>query len=123
MFAWSGAHGRLTIKAIVFGQNKSPADELAFRRSEKWTCDQNFELIQKPIHRVPYDGIANVHWNDRDLFAIQTGKQLDASIDQSNAEALVNAGLVELDEKGLRTTNLGRLRLNGVIAALAPAFG
>ena len=60
---------------------------------------------------------------DRDLFAIQTGKELDASIDQSNAAALVSAGLVELDEKGLRTTSLGRLRLNGVIAALAPAFG
>ena len=69
-------------------------------------------------------GLRNVHQESTgDLFAIQTGKQLDASIDQSNAEALVNAGLVELDEKGLRTTNLGRLRLNGVIAALAPAFG
>ena len=60
---------------------------------------------------------------DRDLFAIQTGRELGASIDQSNVAALVSAGLVELDEKGLRTTNLGRLKLNGVIAALAPAFG
>ena len=121
-----GAHGRLTIKGDRFRteQVSLPMNWLS-ATAKNGHATRNFELIQKAEHITEclMMGLRMSTGVDRDLFATQTGKELDASIDQSNAAALVSAGLVELDEKGLRTTKLGRLRLNGVIAALVPAFG
>ena len=121
-----GAHGRLTIKGDRFRTEQVPLPvNWLSTVAKNGHATRNFEPIPKAEHITEclMMGLRMSTGVDRDLFAIQTGKELDASIDQSNAAALVSAGLVELDEKGLRTTSLGRLRLNGVIAALAPAFG
>ena len=96
-----GAHGRLTIRRSFSDRTSLPADELAFRRRKMDMRPEILNLFRK--RNTPECLMMGLRMStgvDRDLFAIQTGNG-DASMDQSNAEALVNAGLVELDEKGL----------------------
>lgn len=121
-----GAHGRLTIKGDRFRTEQVPMptnwlSNVAANGHATRTC----ELISKTEHIIEslMMGLRMSAGVDRALFAIQTGKELGLIIDRRKATALISAGLVELDENGLRATNRGRLQLNGVIAALVPAIG
>ncbi|CAN0396769.1 unnamed protein product, partial [Discosporangium mesarthrocarpum] len=56
---------------------------------------------------------------DRRLFAEIVGRPLDDCIDGGKVTALIAAGLLEADTRGIRATNAGVQRLNAIIAAIA----
>jgi oxygen-independent coproporphyrinogen-3 oxidase len=55
---------------------------------------------------------------DRIQFARIVGRPLDACIDGAKVAALCDAGLLVADQRGLRATSAGMLRLNAIIAAI-----
>ena len=121
-----GAHGRLTIngRRVRTEQVPSPTNWLAAIQN-MGHATRISDTISGPEHIVErlMMGLRLSEGIERVLFARQTGAQLEASINATRAQALQEAGIIELDDRGLRATARGRLRLNAVIEALAPDAG
>ena len=121
-----GAHGRLTLdgRRIRTEQVPSPANWLTSIRNSGHAT-RIFDTVSEPeqvIERLMM-GLRLSDGIDRELFARQTGATLEDCLDAPRAAALRDAGLIELDENGVRATETGRLRLNAVIEALVPDAG
>tara|TARA_Y100001970_G_scaffold287376_1_gene411878 strand:- start:5750 stop:6706 length:957 start_codon:yes stop_codon:yes gene_type:complete len=118
-----GAHGRIAINGTR-------------KRTEQITLPENwmaaikkqghatrvFETISKKEHIIEslMMGMRVTCGIDRALFSQLTGVDLADCIDLQRSQALVDAGLVEIDEAGIRATSMGRQLLNAVIEALIP---
>ena len=55
---------------------------------------------------------------DRESFSRQTGMALETAFDPSAVNALAEAGLIAIDERGLRATAAGLPVLDGVLRRL-----
>ncbi len=121
-----GAHGRLTIDGRRFRTEQTPSPSNWLTAIQKMGhATRISDVISGPEHIVErlMMGLRLSEGIDRALFARQTGVQLEASINATRAQTLQEAGIIELDDRGLRATASGRLRLNAVIEALAPDAG
>lgn len=118
-----GAHGRLTVSGQRHRteQVPLPANWLTAIQESAHTT-RVFEALSDPeyiIERLMM-GLRLSDGVDRQLFREQTGKDLEEFLNGPKVNALQGAGLIELDERGLRATADGILRLNAVIEALVP---
>ncbi|MGB0631094.1 MAG: radical SAM family heme chaperone HemW [Alphaproteobacteria bacterium] len=118
-----GAHGRVTINDLHYRteQIPLPANWLS-AVAAAGHASRVSDIITQPelmIERLIM-GLRLAAGIDRRLFARITGTPLEKSINRARAAALQDAGLIEIDDAGLRATPPGRMRLNALIEALVP---
>ncbi|HKW54403.1 MAG TPA: radical SAM family heme chaperone HemW [Stellaceae bacterium] len=117
-----GAHGRLTLGP----------DKLATRRHrapETWLAavERQGHGLQEAIRLTPAEraeemlmmGLRLAEGVDRARFRVETGGEIEASLDGARLADLVAGGFLVQDGQGLRATAAGRQRLNAVLARLA----
>jgi oxygen-independent coproporphyrinogen-3 oxidase len=116
-----GAHGRLTLagERLRTEQISGPAGWLsavAKKGHATRVCDPVAQADQADEYLMM--GMRLADGIDRIQFARIVGRPLDACIDGAKVAALCDAGLLVEDQRGLRTTSAGMLRLNAIIAAI-----
>ncbi len=112
-----GAHGRLTGEA--FHQIADPARWLgAVEARGSGTAKRRTLSSLERRDEILLMGLRLREGVDRDRFFELTGKTLEESLDARALERLIGGGFLVLDDRGLRTTSTGRIRLNAVLAAL-----
>lgn len=116
-----GAHGRLTLagERLRTEQIPGPAGWLsavAEKGHATRVCDPVAQADQADEYLMM--GMRLADGIDRIQFARIVGRPLDACIDGAKVAALCDAGLLVADQRSLRATSAGMLRLNAIIAAI-----
>jgi oxygen-independent coproporphyrinogen-3 oxidase len=116
-----GAHGRLTVDGAPVATEQAPAPETWLAAVEAKGHGTRRREALAPDLRARERVLTALRLSaglDRSEFETLSGLPLDAVIDAAALARLVEAGYVESDDRVLRATAEGRLRLNAVIAAL-----
>jgi len=116
-----GAHGRISAKGQTAALRRHRAPERWLELVEANGHGTGESLPVEPGQRIAeilMMGLRLTEGVDRARFAAQTGKTLEEALDARRLEDLVEEGLLELDEAGLRATQNGRQRLNALLAHL-----
>ena len=116
-----GAHGRITGngRTTAFAQRRSPESWRASVESAGHATEA--ETVLEPSERVEEIAMMGLRLTDgvpRERFAALTGMQPEALFDPAALERLTAGGFLEVDARGLRATQEGRLRLDAVLGAL-----
>ena len=119
--AGPGAHGRISAAPAVFATRQ-------IRSPERWLCaverdghgtDERHRLSDgERSAEVLMMGLRLTEGVGRTWFEARTGRPLEAVLAPTRLRPLVDGGLVELDDAGVRATAAGRRVLNAVLAAL-----
>jgi putative oxygen-independent coproporphyrinogen III oxidase len=116
-----GAHGRLTMRgaADAIRALHAPAKwlEAVERRSEGIADRQTLSLDDR-AEELLLSGLRLSDGIDRVRFRALTGADVLAFVDADAVTSLTDAGFLVLDDRHLRATAAGRLRLNAVLASL-----
>ncbi|MEE2997010.1 MAG: radical SAM family heme chaperone HemW [Pseudomonadota bacterium] len=120
-----GAHGRLSLNGTRYRTEQVPLPENWLAAIKKQGhANRIFETISETEHVIEslMMGMRVTSGISRNLFERLTGLDLEDCVDRTRSHALVAAGLVKIDDEGIRATPEGRQRLNSVIEALIPDF-
>jgi putative oxygen-independent coproporphyrinogen III oxidase len=112
-----GAHGRLGLDAI----RQTPAPEHWLKLVESQghgTAHRETLSAEERREEIVMMGLRLKEGLDRARFRERAGIALEDAFDAKRLQRLIDGGFLTLDERGLRTTAEGRLRLNAVIGAL-----
>ena len=116
-----GAHGRISRdgRTANFVQRRAPE---AWRGAVEATGHATVsETVLEPSERLEEIAMMGLRLADgipRTRFEALTGGQPEALFDPVALERLSAGGFLELDDRGLRATPAGRLRLDAVLGAL-----
>ncbi len=118
-----GAHGRLTFKeegaTHALHQISTPARWLdAVERRGHGTAKRRALEAETRREEILMMGLLLTAGLGRKRFRDLTGRGLEDCLDRAGLRRMVEGGFVEVDERGIRATREGMLRLNGVLAAL-----
>ncbi len=112
-----GAHGRLAGEA--FHQIADPARWLgAVETGGSGTAKRRKLTPMERRDEILLMGLRLREGVGRDRFFELTGEVLEQSLDARALERLTGGGFLVLDDRGLRATQAGRIRLNAVLADL-----
>ena len=133
-FKEEGAHGHLTFseegaqERLTFSgkgathalhQISTPARWLdAVERQGHGTAKRRALEAETRREEILMMGLRLTAGLERKRFWDLTGRALEDCLDRAGLWRMVEGGFVEVDERGIRTTREGMLRLNGVLAAL-----
>jgi putative oxygen-independent coproporphyrinogen III oxidase len=112
-----GAHGRLGLTAT----RQTPLPERWLGEVEKQghgTAHRESLTPQERREEMILMGLRLRDGLTRDTFRAATGLTLEEALDRKRLDRLIEGGFLLLDEKGLRATEAGRIRLNAVLGAL-----
>jgi oxygen-independent coproporphyrinogen-3 oxidase len=122
-----GAHGRLTLA----GDDGGPVEKVATRQHrapEAW-----LEAVERDGHatraherlspetrlaELVMMGLRLAEGVSRAAFRRETGREPERALDAARLRALIEGGFLELDERALRATAEGRLRLDALLGRL-----
>jgi len=119
-----GAHGRITINGITQSVTQTPSPErwlTSVEKSGNGTITRTSLSAKERFEERVLMGMRLTDGLDRILFRYQNGRALEDSFDPETLCRLKQEGYVTLDQRGLRATEAGMVRLDGVIAALLDA--
>ncbi len=118
-----GAHGRIAVAGERRATEQIPLPAAWLRAVEE---KGHATRVSAPVERADrisellLTGLRLVSGIDRKTFRRIAGEELEDRLDGSVLSALQRAGLVRVDAAGMRATGDGLLRLDSLIAALAP---
>ena len=121
-----GAHGRIAGegRTTAFAQRRAPeAWRAAVEAAGHATVS---ETVLEPSERLEEIAMMGLRLTDgipRSRLVALTGRQPEALFDPAALERLSAGGFLELDDRGLRATPAGRLRLDAVLGALLARAG
>jgi oxygen-independent coproporphyrinogen-3 oxidase len=116
-----GAHGRLTLDGAAMATEQAPSPEDWLARVE---ADGNGTRLSEPldvhtrIEEMVMCGLRLAAGIGRETFLARAGIEIEDALEPRRLRRLIDGGMLEIDEAGLRTTQDGRLRLNAVLGAL-----
>ena len=116
-----GAHGRVTYAADRHATENVPAPDgwLAAVASAEHGCRRDAIVSRDvQIEEMTMMGLRLRDGLDRENFSRQTGMSLETAFDPSAVNALTEAGLIAIDDRGLRATTMGLPVLDGVLRRL-----
>jgi oxygen-independent coproporphyrinogen-3 oxidase len=114
-----GAHGRVTKDGTTFAITNRRAPEAwleAVERAGHATEECRALTSEERRDEVVMMGLRIAEGISRDRFRARTGKDIEVALDPACISKL--SDFLTLDDKGLRATAAGRMRLNAVLAAL-----
>jgi oxygen-independent coproporphyrinogen-3 oxidase len=114
-----GAHGRITKDGVTLAITNRRAPEAwldAVERDGHATEERHALSPDERRDEVVMMGLRIAEGISRDRFRARTGKIIEDALDPARIARL--SEFLVLDEKGLRATPAGRVRLNAVLAAL-----
>jgi len=116
-----GAHGRLTLSGVATATEQTPAPETWLAAVE---ADGHGTRLSQPlaphtrIEEMVMTGLRLAAGIGRDAFELRASIEIEDALEPRRLRRLIEGGLLEIDENGLRTTPEGRLKLNAVLGAL-----
>jgi len=116
-----GAHGRLTLKGQKFATRQHRAPEAWLDAVER---DGHATRTRDPLPRADrftemlMMGLRLSEGVTRAAVSYETGQDIEDQLPARALDALTKGGFLDLDERGLRATEAGRLCLNAVLARL-----
>ncbi len=120
-----GAHGRLTAPAgalprtEALNQTRMPEHWLsAVEARGHGTAQRTVLSPEARGEEVLMMGLRLSEGVSRERFRRLTGRRLEDAVDAARLRDLTDGGFLVLDDRRLRATAAGRLRLNAVLAAL-----
>jgi putative oxygen-independent coproporphyrinogen III oxidase len=116
-----GAHGRLTLGGakVATRQLRAPETWLAATLAEGHGTQERLAVgAAERIEEMLMMGLRLAEGVPRQRFLRECGAPPEAVLDGERLDRLTGGGFLVLDERGLRATDAGRQRLNGVLAAL-----
>jgi oxygen-independent coproporphyrinogen-3 oxidase len=117
-----GAHGRLTDAAGgKFALTRTRLPEAWLRRVEAdghATAERTLLSVEDRLHEMLLMGLRLGAGVARDRFRRETGQDFEAALDRERLDGLCEAGLLALDDAGLRATPAGLRRLDAVLTRL-----
>lgn len=119
--AGPGAHGRITVEDTVYATEQVPGPENWLERVEtSGNATRNYLAIavENRVEEIFMLGLRLTNGLSRDTFGALTGMELEDVLEPRRVRPLLTAGYLTLDNKGLRTTPEGRLRLNSLLSAM-----
>jgi oxygen-independent coproporphyrinogen-3 oxidase len=116
-----GAHGRLTIgsEKLATRQHRAPEAWLAAVEANGHATRQRDPVgADDRLNELLMMGLRTAEGVRRRRIAAECGRPLEALLDPTRLDRLINGGFLLLDDAGLRATVAGRQRLNAVLAEL-----
>jgi len=116
-----GAHGRLVINGSYYATEQIPGPENWLTTTEAHGHATRHKKVLAPHSRLEEILMMGLRLTDglsRTGFLLRTGIELEDALDPRRLRPLLAANYLVLDNRGLRTTTEGRLRLNPILAAL-----
>jgi oxygen-independent coproporphyrinogen-3 oxidase len=116
-----GAHGRLTLRSRPTRTEQIPSPSgwrVAVEANGHATRILQDMTAQERAEEMLMMGLRLKAGIDRGLFGEIAGVSLDSLLDSSKVEALLRAGLIEVDLDGLRATPAGFQRLDAIIGVI-----
>lgn len=119
--AGPGAHGRLTINNTVYATEQIPGPENWLEEVEaSGHATRNRAAIDAAarVEEIFMMGLRLTSGLSRDVFWERTGMELEDALEPRRLRPLLTADYLILDNRGLRATAEGRLRLNAILSTL-----
>ncbi len=116
-----GAHGRITIDNQTYETEQAPGPETWFTTvRKKGHATRKYKKINfnARIDETLLMGLRLTNGVSRENFIRRTGLEFEDVLDPKRLRPLLVEDYLVLDEKGLRATKKGLLRLNSVLAAM-----
>ena len=116
-----GAHGRVTLEGTVYATEQIPGPENWLEAVDSAGHATRLRSAVDAESRVEELFMLGLRLTDglpREVFWERTGMELEDALEPRRLRPLLAANYVVLDNQGLRTTPEGRLKLNGILAAL-----
>lgn len=117
-----GAHGRPRVGAEKLATRQHRAPEIWLEQVERQghaTTERRVLPPEEQAQEALLMGLRLTHGIDAARFREATGTALDDALDARGLADMIEGGFVARDEKTLRATREGLLRLNAVLAKLA----
>jgi oxygen-independent coproporphyrinogen-3 oxidase len=114
-----GAHGRVTVGGTTFALANRRAPEAwldAVERDGHAAEERRALSAEERRDEIVMMGLRIAEGISRERFRTRTGRDIEEALDRARIARL--SEFLILDEKGLRATAAGRVRLNAVLAAL-----
>ena len=118
-----GAHGRITLDGNIYATRQHRAPEMWLKRTRMaGHATQNFVPLDEEeiINEIILMGLRTKTGIDASNFYLRTGKDLNEAINDQAINRLKQGNFITSDQKGIRTTMTGLLRLDSIIKELAP---
>ncbi len=116
-----GAHGRITIGNETYETEQAPGPETWFAAvRKKGHATRKYKKINlnARIDEILLMGLRLTNGISREHFIKRTGVEFEDALNPKRLRPLLVEDYLVLDEKGLRATKKGLLRLNSVLAAM-----
>ncbi len=119
--AGPGAHGRIVINGTCYGTEQIPGPENWLTATETQGHATRYKKIISPNNRLEEILMMGLRLTDglsRGSFLLRTGLELEDALEPRRLRPLLEANYLILDNRGLRATKEGRIRLNAILGAL-----
>ena len=116
-----GAHGRITLNGNIYATRQHRAPEMWLKRTEMaGHATQTFVPLDEEeiINEIILMGLRTKAGVDASNFYLRTGRNLKEAVNVEALNRLKEGNFLTSDQKGIRTTMAGLLRLNSVIKEL-----
>jgi len=116
-----GAHGRLTLDGAATATEQAPSPEDWLARVEADGHGTRLSQALDPrtrIEEMVMTGLRLAAGIGRDTFLARAGIEIEDALEPRRLRRLIDGGMLQIDQNGLRTTPDGRMRLNAVLGAL-----
>ena len=116
-----GAHGRIRTKGSCYATEQIPGPENWLKATESQghgTRHKKIISLNNRIKEILIMGLRLTKGLSRADFLRRTGLELEDALEPRRLRPLLEANYLVLDNRGLRTTKEGRLRLNPILGAL-----